>query len=86
MKARDEIERTLRREVEHFHKAYNIATNEFQNVAADIPSGLPCPDGTDRLINAGKAYRFAMNAYAKALEEYNDFVLTGSIPERLKKD
>ncbi len=81
---RDQIERILRDETEKAKEVYHRAHADFKEIAANIPSGLPHPDGTDRIINAGKAYRFTMNAYDQTLREYNTFILTGQIPERLK--
>lgn len=64
-------------------KAYELAHAEFMAVANDIPSQLPAPDGTARIVNAGKAYRHTMETYSRALREFNQFVASGTLPERL---
>jgi len=84
MVIRNEVARVLLGEVDRKKTAYQRAHTEFLSIAADIPSGLPTPDGTDRLINAGKMYRFTMGDYDQALREYNDFVRKGLLPERFK--
>ncbi|HWE49468.1 MAG TPA: hypothetical protein VG273_06750 [Bryobacteraceae bacterium] len=85
MVSRDEAARILRDEVSRKKAAYECANVQFNAIADTIPSGLPTPDGTDRILNAGKNYRFTMNAYDQALREYNNFIRTGVIPERLKQ-
>ncbi len=84
MVTRNEVARVLLGEVDRKKTAYQRAHAELQYVAADIPSGLPAPDGSDRLINAGKTYRLTMGDYDQAVREYNDFVIKGLLPERFK--
>jgi hypothetical protein len=85
MVSRNEIAVILLAEVNRKKTAYQLAHAEFQCIAADKPSGLPTPDGTDRLIDAGKMYRFTMNDYDQVLREYNNFILTWILPERFKR-
>lgn len=80
---KEELSRILRAEVTAARIAYESAHTAFQASAADIPSHLPFPDSTDRIINAGKVYRSRMDAYHRALREFNNFVLTGEAPGRL---
>jgi hypothetical protein len=35
------------------------------------------------IVNAGKKYPYSMEAYNQALREYNNFVVSGKVPERL---
>jgi hypothetical protein len=81
---RNEIARILRDKVTHARKAYESAHTAFNTITADIPSGLPHPDGTDRIRFAGSTYRSTMNAYSEALHEFNVFISDGIIPERFK--
>lgn len=81
---RDEIGDILREEVQRARRVYEVAHAHFSSVTTDIPSHLPSPDGTDRIRNAGKAYRATMDAYSAALKEFNDFLTSGVVPERLK--
>lgn len=86
MLKRTSIEAILRDEVERAKRAYQQAHTDFHGVTADIPSGLPEPDGTDRIRNAGNVYRSTMNIYSDALREFNNFVTDGVIPDRLKPE
>ena len=51
---------------------------------ADIPSGLPHPDGTARIRNTGVSYNFAVHAYSEALKEFNNFISDGIVPDRFR--
>jgi hypothetical protein len=73
----------LRAEVERTHTEYNKAKQDFRHVAADIPSGLPSPDGKQRIQNASHAQTLAMDAYAEALSRLNRFLIDGTISENL---
>jgi hypothetical protein len=53
---------------------------------SDIPSGLPHPDGTHRIRNASKKYYATMDDYQRAIDEFNEFIKDGTIPERLAGD
>jgi len=81
----DEVARKLRDEVFRAKKAYEVAHAEFMAVADDIPSQLPYPDGTARIVNAGQAYRSTMDTYSRVLREFNSYVATGVVPDRLKE-
>lgn len=84
MPTRQEIERVLRDELHRARTAHEQAKEEFKITSAEIPSGLPHPDGVTRIANAGNANASALVAYARAVKEFNDFILHGIIPERLK--
>jgi hypothetical protein len=81
-----EIEEFLRAEVERAKSRYEIAKAEFTRVCTDIPSGLPHPDGTQRLHNAARDQRVSRDAFQAALDRFNDFVLRGKIPDALMPD
>jgi hypothetical protein len=84
MISRGQVERILEDEVNRRKRAYKDAHTDFHDKAAKI-SDFPGPDGTERLINAGKTYRSAMDAYDHALREFNNFIVTGVVPERLNR-
>lgn len=73
----------LRAEVERTRVEYTGAKRDFQLLSTDIPSGLPHPDGMQRIQNASRAQSFAMEAYEKALKRLNRFLISGTIPEDL---
>jgi hypothetical protein len=70
----DERARELRESVVRAHKAYMRAANDSKSIMNDLPSDLPIPDGTQRIANAGKAERHALDEYVKAMREFNDYV------------
>jgi hypothetical protein len=46
-------------------------------VCSDIPSGLPQPDGTQRIKNAARDQRASREAFQVAVNRFNDFILRG---------
>lgn len=85
MRTREEIEHVLFDDLDRTKIAHEKTRKAFNAVLADIPSGVPAPDGTLRITNAAKANTLAMNAYARALREFNKFIIDGAIPARLKE-
>ena len=73
----------LRTEVERTHGEYIRAKDEFWKIAVDAPSGLPHPDGTQRVQIAARAQTAAMMSYTKAIRQFNEFALDGTIPDEL---
>jgi hypothetical protein len=74
----------LRAEVDRARAEYDQSKKTFWRIAAEIPSGMPIPDGTQRIQNAARAQTVAMQAFANALKELNDFIISGAIPEAAK--
>jgi hypothetical protein len=71
----------------------NQTTVEFmrlQSLAMEIimeaPSGIPVPDGTARIVQAGKVAREAFAKYQRAVKRYRDFVDKGVVPEDLTNE
>lgn len=83
---RSEIEKTLFEQVQRAKEVYKSAHLRFNSVSSEIPSGLPHPDGRERIRIAGETYYSAMTAYNLALREFNNFLLDGSVPEYLTTD
>ena len=73
----------LRAEVNRTHEEYVRAKEQFWKIAADIPTGLPAPDGTQRVGNAARAQTVAMVSYTKALRQFNAFLSDGTVAEQL---
>jgi hypothetical protein len=86
MVLREEVEKILRQDVECKKAAYQTARLNLDSISRDIPSGLPSPDGTDRIKNAGKDYRCNMHEYDAALHDFNSFLCWGIIPEHLREN
>jgi hypothetical protein len=79
-KSWDEIEASLRDDIEKKRAAYFQARQEFDR--AITPSGIPHPDGVFSIRNCGSAHTMALKAYRLALAEHHDFYLRGVIPNR----
>lgn len=78
------LEAILFEELNRTKDAYEEARAEFFKISADIPSGLPAPDGAQRISNAGNRKSTALRDYGKAIRECNDFLLDGAVPERFR--
>ena len=76
----DEIEASLRANVESKRNSYLIARIDLDK--AIKPSGIPHPDGAMSIKNAGASHTYAIQAYRIALAEHHDFYLRGVIPNR----
>lgn len=61
------------------------ATAAFTAVADDIPSGLPHPDGVQRIHNASRAMDAARKEMITAHTRLNDLIELGIVPEDLKQ-
>lgn len=79
-----DIEAILRQKLRLAELAFEAAKTDLREVTSDIPSGLPPPDEAERIGNAGIAYRSAVSRYCCALNQFTEFLVTGTIPEDLK--
>lgn len=59
------------------------AERNFAEYIDDIPSGLPAPDGQQRIRNAADERKIALASLHRAIERLNAFVLVGKIPDDL---
>jgi hypothetical protein len=74
----------LKAEVDQASDEYSRSKQIFWQVSAEVPTGLPHPDGTQRIANASRAQTAAMVAYTRALRRFNEFLLNGTVPEDLR--
>ena len=63
----------------------HAASDAFEAIVADVPSGLPHPDGTQRIHNASRKLSAARQEMMRAHQRLHDFLSRGIIPEDLKK-
>jgi len=61
------------------------AAREFEAVLSQFPSGLPHPDGTQRIKSASQNLTDAREALRKAHNRLSDYQDRGVIPEDLKR-
>jgi hypothetical protein len=64
--------------------AAEAATQAFASIAKDIPSGLPHPDGVQRIENAAHKMNRARDEMLRAHARVSDYLTTGILPEDLK--
>jgi hypothetical protein len=75
---------TLFRDVREATERSEAATDAFTTAASNIPSGIPHPDGVQRIRNASRVMTAARNEMMAAHKRLNDLVEHGVIPEDLK--
>lgn len=83
MLTREEVERVLREGLDRARVLYESTRCEFRDAISDIPA-LPTPDGHLQITKTGRANSAARDAFLQAIHEFNDFVLDGKVPQRLK--
>lgn len=63
----------------------SAANQEFSEIMSQFPSGLPHPDGIQRIKNASHRLDLARKEMMKAHSRLNDFIELGIVPEDLKR-
>ena len=61
------------------------ASESFQSVMREMPSGVPHPDGVQRIHNASRELNAARKEMMAAHSRLNDFISRGIVPEDLKR-
>jgi hypothetical protein len=79
------IEARLRNDLEIARTRLTVSRTAFQAVIAAVPSGIPHPDGSQKIVNASKEHGAALEALLAAVKRYNGFILRGTVPEDLKE-
>jgi hypothetical protein len=74
----------LRAEVRRTEEVYAQSKRHFQKICGEVPSGLPHPDGRQRIELAARAQTDATLAYTQALHRFNEFLLNGRVPDDLR--
>ena len=80
-----QIRTTLFQDVFEATARNNEATREFEAVMGQFPSGLPHPDGAQRIKNASSSLTVARKEKMKAHDRLNDYLGRGIVPEDLKR-
>ena len=75
----------LFRDLEEATKRAEAASDAFAAVTNDIPSGMPHPDGVQRIHNASRELSAARDEMIKAHNRLNDFLNTGIVREEMKR-
>ena len=72
---------TLKTDLRRARLEYEATKLTFDRLVAEVPSGIPHPDGSLRIQKAGKAYRVALQNFDLALRRFSEFTLNGSLPD-----
>ncbi|HEY2842010.1 MAG TPA: hypothetical protein VGJ09_00105 [Bryobacteraceae bacterium] len=80
-----EIRRLLQDDFNAAQQLRAQASKWFTEVVNDIPSGIPQPDGTNRIKLASREYAASREAASAAMKRLNDFKIRGIIPPGLER-
>jgi hypothetical protein len=80
-----EIRNILHREFQGAEGRAKAAIAAFAAVTTEIPSGLPHPDGTQRIHNASREVSLSRIGMMKAHNRLKDYLARRIVPEDLKR-
>jgi hypothetical protein len=80
-----EIRNILQQEFVSAAESARQATASFDAAVREIPSGMPHPDGVQRIHNASRAVSVARVEMMKAHNRLNDYLNRRIVPEDLKR-
>src|SRR6185312_13325357 len=80
-----EIRNLLHREFLAATERATEATESFDATIREIPSGIPHPDGVQRIHNASREVSVARVQMMKAYNRLNDYLSRRIVPEDLKR-
>ena len=83
--ASEQVGRLLIQESVEATSRANAALRAFNDVLNLFPSGLPNPNGTQRVQNASRKLIAARKEMGRAHRRLNDFMSRGVVPEDLKR-
>ena len=80
----ERVRRVLEQEFLDALQRRDLASFRFSEVSKDVPSGLPHPDGKQRIYNASREYSAALREVSRTLTRLIDFRENGIAPKDLK--
>jgi len=80
-KDREQVLAALNHDLQVAQQRRDEASTQFSEIMNDVPSGLPHPDGTDRIHQASQKYSHAQKEAMDALARLNKFLVNGTTPE-----
>ena len=83
---RQEILKILKHDVAAAKEKVDAANQTFDAVIREAPSGLPHPDGVQRIHNASRELSSARQEFVEAHVRLTAFLSQGIVLNRLKKD
>jgi len=79
------IHRLLQAEYAAAMARMDSAAEQFHTVMREVPSGLPQPDGMQRIHNVSRSLSDARQKLTVARTRLDDFAVRGIVPDDLKK-
>ena len=73
----------LRAELAAARHRRDEAAERFDEMISEVPSGIPHPDGTERIRQVSAAYGRTQAEMAAAFGRLNDFLIHGKVPGHL---
>ncbi|MEO8049884.1 MAG: hypothetical protein ABI833_05665 [Acidobacteriota bacterium] len=77
----EKVRTQLQQELKHAAERATTASAAFLEVTNQVPSGLPHPDGTQRIRNISHELAFARSALMRAHSRLDTFLVSGIAPE-----
>ena len=74
-------EAQLKAELDNSKKAWDEALVALRKLTAEVPSGLPHPDGVQRLRNAAAQEQLSAAVYLAALNRFTDRIMKRPLRE-----
>ena len=81
----EKVRNQLQQELKDATERAATASAAFLTVTSQVPSGLPHPDGTQRIRNISHELAFARTALMRAHARLDEFLVSGIAPEDLVK-
>ncbi|MEO8132177.1 MAG: hypothetical protein ABJF23_17815 [Bryobacteraceae bacterium] len=81
---REEILEVLEQELATAREKSAQASTDFYATLNDIPSGLPHPDGTQRIRNASIRCAQSRTKLVAAMTRLNNYIIHGTVPGDLQ--
>ncbi len=79
----EKVRNQLQQELKDATERAARASTAFLEVTSQVPSGLPHPDGTQRIRNISHELAFARTALMRAHSRLDEFLVSGIAPEDL---
>jgi hypothetical protein len=79
----DKVRNQLQQELKDATQRAATASAAFLEVTSQVPSGLPHPDGTQRIRNISHELAFARTALMRAHSRLDEFLVSGIAPDDL---
>lgn len=79
------ILQALNRESTAARLEWERATESFDALVQEVPSGLPHPDGVQRVHNASRELSLAREKFTTSTRRIGKFIVHREVPEDMKK-